>query len=108
MSEMEDVMSTEEQTPSADATPAPADESTKKTELVDETMEVIPGEKIVTEGIDEDGDEVEEVTEVTRKVVKRTMKITEVCFPILVSLVYSSTNGGPRPSRAPYEHSRGP
>lgn len=102
MSEMEGVMSTEEeqtpteeqtpseeqtsneeQTPAADSTDTTAEsagESTKKTELVDETMEVIPGEKIVTEGIDEDGDEVEEVTEVTRKVVKRTMKITEVGF----------------------------
>ncbi|TMW42328.1 hypothetical protein DOY81_012593, partial [Sarcophaga bullata] len=71
MSEMEDVMSTES------AVPAAEDSTTKKTELVDESMEVIPGEKIVTEGIDEDGDEVEEITEVTRKVVKRTMKITE-------------------------------
>lgn len=72
MSEMEDVMSTESAVPTAEDT-------TKKTELVDESMEIIPGEKIVTEGIDEDGDEVEEITEVTRKVVKRTMKITEVC-----------------------------
>ncbi|XP_046805102.1 tropomodulin isoform X7 [Lucilia cuprina] len=78
MSEMEDVMATEEQTPSTENPAAePADESTKKTELVDETMEIIPGEQIVTEGVDEDGDEVEEVTQVTRKVVKRTMKITE-------------------------------
>lgn len=72
MSEMEEVMATEEQTtPSTDTT-------SKKEELVGETMEELPPEQIVTETIDEDGDEVEEITQITKKVVKRTMKITEV------------------------------
>ncbi|KAI9584657.1 hypothetical protein GQX74_006552 [Glossina fuscipes] len=52
--------------------------SVQKTEILDETMEEIPIKEIVQDTIDENGDEVEEVTQVTRKVVKRTMKITEV------------------------------
>ncbi|XP_013100850.2 tropomodulin isoform X2 [Stomoxys calcitrans] len=74
MSEVEEVMATEEQTsPDAEI----SDNVSKKEELVDETMEVLPSEEIITDAIDEDGDEVEEITQITKKVVKRTMKITE-------------------------------
>ncbi|KAM8706632.1 hypothetical protein ACLKA7_010834 [Drosophila subpalustris] len=82
MSDIEDVFgaSEEEQTKaSSESVPEPDAES--KTSVVTErTEEVIPGEseKMVTETIDEDGDVVEETTEVTRKTVKRTMKITEL------------------------------
>ncbi|KAH8292938.1 hypothetical protein KR018_004455 [Drosophila ironensis] len=85
MSDIEDVFggSAEEETnPSSDTKPSdPQPDAESKTSVVTEqTEEVIPGgtEKMVTETIDEDGDVVEETTEVTRKTVKRTMKITEV------------------------------
>lgn len=83
MSDNEEVLAAaEEQTKtSPDPVPAAADDDASKTSVVTErTEEVIPGEteKMVTEAIDEDGDVVEETTEVTRKTVKRTMKITEV------------------------------
>lgn len=75
MSDIEDVFggSAEETKPEPDA-------QSKTSVVTEHTEEVIPGEteKMVTETIDEDGDVVEETTEVTRKTVKRTMKITEV------------------------------
>ncbi|EDW39328.1 GL13473 [Drosophila persimilis] len=75
MSDIEDVFggSAEEAKPKPDA-----DSSV----VTERTEEVIPGEteKMITETIDEDGDVVEETTEVTRKTVKRTMKITEAEF----------------------------
>jgi len=75
MSDIEDVFggSAEETKPEPDA-------QSKSSVVTEQTEEVIPGEteKMVTETIDEDGDVVEETTEVTRKTVKRTMKITEV------------------------------
>lgn len=81
MSDNEDVVgAAEEQTKtSPDSVPA-ADDDSKTSVVTERTEEVIPGEteKMVTESIDEDGDVVEETTEVTRKTVKRTMKITEV------------------------------
>lgn len=52
--------------------------SSNKTELLEEHTEELPMKQTIKDAIDEDGDEVEEVTQVTRKVVKRTMKITEV------------------------------
>lgn len=86
MSDIEDVFGgsedqTEEQSKPQTNADAPAEDAESKTSVVTErTEEVIPGEseKMVTETIDEDGDVVEETTEVTRKTVKRTMKITEV------------------------------
>lgn len=88
MSDIEDVFgaSEEEQTKaSSETVPAPdadanANAESKSSVVTERTEEVIPGEseKMVTETIDEDGDVVEETTEVTRKTVKRTMKITEV------------------------------
>lgn len=78
MSDIEDVFggSAEEET----KTDAQPDAQSKSSVVTEQTEEVIPGEteKMVTETIDEDGDVVEETTEVTRKTVKRTMKITEV------------------------------
>lgn len=95
MSDIEDVFGgsedqTEEQQSKAqtDAT-TPAEDAESKTSVVTErTEEVIPGEseKMVTETIDEDGDVVEETTEVTRKTVKRTMKITEVSSQYILEL----------------------
>ncbi|EDV91411.1 GH14143 [Drosophila grimshawi] len=80
MSDNEDIMSaTEEQAEASPASVPDADAESKSSVVTERTEEVIPGEseKMVTETIDEDGDVVEETTEVTRKTVKRTMKITE-------------------------------
>lgn len=87
MSEVEDVFggSVEEETPKAAA-------DVPTTEGEDDAMQVDAGEteKMVTESIDEDGDIVEETTEVTRKVVKRTMKITEVSNDFIEIGLYNS------------------
>lgn len=89
MSDIEDVFggsaaeaeAEEQSKPQAEQAAAEPESEDKKSSVVTErTEEVIPGEseKMITETIDEDGDVVEETTEVTRKTVKRTMKITEV------------------------------
>lgn len=53
--------------------------STDASEESSQQAQVVPEkEEIVQELIDEDGDLVEETTQITRKTVKRSMKITEV------------------------------
>lgn len=53
--------------------------STDASEESSQQAQVVPdNEEIVQELIDEDGDLVEETTQITRKTVKRSMKITEV------------------------------
>lgn len=100
MSDIEDVFGgsedqTEEQS-KAQTDASPAEDAESKTSVVTErTEEVIPGEseKMVTETIDEDGDVVEETTEVTRKTVKRTMKITEVSLEYILDLDLRKNTG---------------
>lgn len=53
--------------------------ATDASEESSQQAQVVPDkEEIVQELIDEDGDLVEETTQITRKTVKRSMKITEV------------------------------
>lgn len=53
--------------------------STDASEESSQQAQVVPdNEEIVQDLIDEDGDLVEETTQITRKTVKRSMKITEV------------------------------
>lgn len=83
MSDNKDIVaaSAEQANPNASPDSVPdANAESKSSVVTERTEEIIPGEseKMVTETIDEDGDVVEETTEVTRKTVKRTMKITEV------------------------------
>lgn len=62
---------------------------TDASEESSQQAQVVPDkEEIVQELIDEDGDLVEETTQITRKTVKRSMKITEVSDFLFLSIYF--------------------